>query len=61
MLLRFVCALLCLLSLFNNATQAQKTGADLFQGMKWRNGSGHSVPAAQWARLAFPAGQTSFI
>src|SRR5512147_629923 len=36
MLLRFVCALLCLLSLFYNATQAQRTGSDLFQGMKWR-------------------------
>ena len=36
MLLRFVCALLCLLSLFNNATHAQQTGSDLFQGMKWR-------------------------
>ena len=36
MLLRFVCALLCLLSLFNNATHAQGTGSDLFQGMKWR-------------------------
>src|ERR1041384_7065206 len=36
MLLRFVCALLCLLSLFNNATHAQQTGSELFQGMKWR-------------------------
>src|ERR1044071_393733 len=36
MLLRFVCALLCLLSLFNNATHGQGTGSDLFQGMKWR-------------------------
>src|SRR5918996_37335 len=36
MLLRFVCALLCLLSLFNNATHAQRTNGDLFQGMKWR-------------------------
>jgi len=36
MLLRFACALFCLLSLFNNATQAQETGSDLLQGMKWR-------------------------
>src|ERR1044072_6797890 len=39
MLLRFACALLCLLSLFNNATHAQSnnaTGSDLLQGMKWR-------------------------
>ena len=39
MLLRFGCALLCLLSLFNNATHAQSgnaTGSDLFQAMRWR-------------------------
>src|ERR1044072_7730884 len=36
MLLRFLCALLCLLSLFNNEARAQQTGSDLYQGMKWR-------------------------
>src|SRR6185295_5454119 len=36
MLLRFACALLCLLSLFNNATHAQQTVSDLGQAMKWR-------------------------
>src|ERR1044072_2386631 len=36
MLLRFLCALLCLLSLFNNEARAQQTGSDLYQGMKLR-------------------------
>src|SRR4051812_15949833 len=38
MIRRSIFALLCLLlcSLFSSHVQAQRTGSDLFQGMKWR-------------------------
>src|SRR5215212_7474801 len=38
MTLRLLCALVCLVfcSFINNPIQAQETGSELFQGMKWR-------------------------